>query len=708
MAMFRESVKIGERELILETGRIARQAHGSVLVQCGDSMVLVTVCAAKTPRENVDFLPLTCEYQEKTFSAGKIPGGFFKREGRPTEKEVLTSRLIDRPCRPLFPKGWTYETQLVATVLSAAPDTPPDMLALCGAGAAMELSDVPFSGPVGGVRVGRVDGEFIANPSLKQLEKSDLDIVLAATPDAIVMVEGGANLLGEEVMLNALEFGHKTLQPFFAALDRLKKAAGKEKRTFTVKKADEAVAARVAEVGKNALAAAFANRVKAERYGALDAAKKTVLETLCTVKADGTPNELTGREAEVGAAVESLKKKIVRAMITLERRRIDGRSLDEIRAINCEIGILPRTHGSGLFTRGETQALVTVTLGTRDDEQRVDGLLHEGFKRFMLHYNFPPFSVGEVKRMGSPARREIGHGALAERSVAKIMPTDDKFPYTVRIVSEVLESNGSSSMASVCGASLALMDAGAPITAPIAGIAMGLIKEGEHVAVLSDILGDEDHLGDMDFKVTGTHEGIAAIQMDIKIGGLSREIMEKALYQAKEGRLHILAEMAKTISKPNLELKEHAPRIVTMQINPARIRDVIGPSGRIIKGIIEETGVTAINIEDDGKVSVAASSEEASAKALKIIRSLTREAAVGEFYVGTVKRIADFGAFVEILPGMDGLVHISELDKNRVNRVTDIVREGDEVTVKVISIDRDGKIRLSRKEALDVNLEDMK
>jgi polyribonucleotide nucleotidyltransferase len=701
----REVIRIGERDLIIETGRLARQAGGAALVHYGDTMVLVTVCAAKNAKD-IDFLPLTCEYFERTFAAGKIPGGFFKREGRPTEKEILTSRLIDRPCRPLFTKGWNFETQVLATVLSADPNSPPDVVALCGAGAALELSDVPFLGPVGGVRVGRVNGELIANPTLKQLDESDLDIVMAATRDAIVMVEGGANLVSEEVMLNALEFGHQSLRPFFDAVGRLREVAGKPKRAFEAKKTDEALAARVSEVAMGPLQAAFALKVKQERYGKLDEIKKWLLETLCTPHADGAPKEFTGREAEVLAAQESVKKRLVRGMILRERRRIDGRALDEIRPITCEVGVLPRTHGAGLFTRGETQALVTTTLGTSQDEQRIDGLLQETSKRFMLHYNFPPFSVGETKPMRGPSRREIGHGALAERSILRVMPTEDRFPYTIRVVSEILESNGSSSMASVCGATLSLMDAGVPITAPVAGIAMGLIKEGDSVAVLSDILGDEDHLGDMDFKVTGTHDGIAALQMDIKIGGLSREIMERALYQAREGRIYILDKMSETISAPRKELKEHAPRIVTMQIKPERIRDVIGPSGRTIKGIIEETGVTTIEIEDDGKVSIAATNEDASNKALRIIRSLTREAEVGQFYVGTVKRIAEFGAFVEILPGIDGLVHISEMAKERVNKVTDIVREGDEITVKVINVDRDGKIRLSRKEALGVKIDD--
>jgi polyribonucleotide nucleotidyltransferase len=700
----REVIQIGGRDLVIETGRVARQAHGSALVQFGETMVLVTATAAKTAREGVDFLPLTCDYIEKTFAAGKIPGGFFKREGRPTEKETLTSRLVDRPCRPLFPKGWSFETQVIATVMSADPENNPDVIALCGAGAALELSDIPFGGPVGGVRVGRVGGEFVANPTFEQMEESDLDIVMAATRDAIVMVEGSAAVVPEEVMLNALEFGHQALRPFFDALDRMRARAGKPKREFVRKAADTAVEERVSALALGRLKEALALRAKHDRYGALDQVKSWLMETLCAEK-DGAPAELAGREAEVAAAFENLKKKVMRAAVLGERRRIDGRALDEIREITCEISTLPRTHGSALFTRGETQAMVTTTLGTSQDEQRIDGLIEETFKSFMLHYNFPPYSVGEVKFLRAPSRREIGHGALAERAVSRMIPPEEKFPYTIRIVSEILESNGSSSMATVCGATLSLMDAGVPIKAPVAGIAMGLIKEGDEVAVLSDILGDEDHLGDMDFKVCGTREGITALQMDIKIGGLSREIMERALYQAREGRIFVLDKMAETIPEPRKELKQHAPRIITLQIKPERIRDVIGPGGRTIKGIIEETGVS-IDVEDDGKVSIASTNEDAANKAVKIIRSLTREAEVGEFYLGTVKRITEFGAFVEILPGVDGLVHISELAKERVRKVTDVVQEGDELLVKVINIDRDGKIRLSRKEALGVKLED--
>jgi polyribonucleotide nucleotidyltransferase len=702
--LHRETVRIGERDLGIETGRVARQANGSALIQYGETMVLVTACAARQPRDQGDFIPLTCDYIEKTFAAGKIPGGFFKREGRPTEKETLTSRLIDRPCRPLFPKGWSYETQIIATVMSADPENNPDVVALCGAGAALTLSDIPFHGPLGGVRVGRVDGNLVANPTFEQMAKSDLDLVMAATPDAIVMVEGGARMVSEEVMLNALVFGHQALRPFFEALERLRERAGKPKRPFAPPTVDEALRARVADLVGAELREALAIRLKGERYAKIDEIESNLLATLCLEK-DGTPGEYAGREREVEAAFEHVKRTMLRTQVLSERRRIDGRALDEIRDITCEVSVLPRTHGSALFTRGETQAMVTTTLGTSQDEQRIDGLLQETSKSFMLHYNFPPYSVGEVKFLRGPSRREIGHGALAERALSRVIPTEEKFPYTIRVVSEILESNGSSSMATVCGATLALMDAGVPIVAPVAGIAMGLIKEGNEVAVLSDILGDEDHLGDMDFKVTGTREGITALQMDIKIGGLSREILERALYQAREGRLFILDKMAEALPEPRKELKQHAPRIITLQIKVDRIRDVIGPGGRTIKGIIEETGV-AIDVEDDGKVSIASNNEEAANKAVKIIRSLTREAEVGEFYLGTVRRITEFGAFVEILPGIDGLVHISELAKERVKRVTDVVQEGDEILVKVINVDRDGKIRLSRKEALGVNLED--
>jgi polyribonucleotide nucleotidyltransferase len=699
----RETVQLGERELVIETGRLARQANGAALVQYGQTMALVTACAAKEPKPAIDFVPLTCDYVEKTFAAGKIPGGFFKREGRPSERETLTSRLIDRPCRPLFPKGWNYETQIIGTVMSADPENHPDVVALCGAGAALEISDIPFGGPLGAVRVGRINGNFVINPTIQQMSESDLDIVMAATRDAIVMVEGGAQMVSEEVMLNALEFGHRALQPFFDALGRLREAVNRGKRVFEVKAADMGVANRVNELGLGRLKDALAIKTKAERYGKLRELEAWLVETLCGK--EGAPGEYMEREAEVETAFEKLKKAVLRNIVLSERRRIDGRALDEIRDITCEVSVLPRTHGSALFTRGETQAMVTTTLGTSQDEQRIDTLLEETSKSFMLHYNFPPYSVGEVKFLRGPSRREIGHGALAERAIARVIPAEDKFPYTIRVVSEILESNGSSSMATVCGATLALMDAGAPIAAPVAGIAMGLIKEADEVAVLSDILGDEDHLGDMDFKVAGTRDGITAMQMDIKIGGLSREIMERALYQAREGRLFILDKMAETLAEPRKELKQHAPRILTMYIKVDRIRDVIGPGGRTIKGIIEETGVS-IDVEDDGKISIASTNEEQAHKAVKIIRSLTREAEVGQFYLGTVKRITEFGAFIEILPGVDGLLHISEMAKERVKKVTDVVQEGDEVLVKVINIDRDGKIRLSRKEALGVKIED--
>ncbi|MDX2022691.1 MAG: polyribonucleotide nucleotidyltransferase [Deltaproteobacteria bacterium] len=695
----REGVDFGGKELSIETGRMAKQADGSVLVRYGDSMVLVTAVASKGVRPGIDFMPLTVDYLEKTSAAGKIPGGYFKREGRSTEVEILTSRLIDRPCRPLFPKGWRFDTQVIATVVSTDRENPTDVLAMTGASTALHLSTIPWAGPYAGVRVGRVDGKFIVNPTFAQREKSELDFVVAASRDAIVMVEGGAAEISETLLVDALMFAHGAAQPLIDLQDKLRAAVGKPKRDFVSPKADEALVARVTAFANPKIEAAMAIREKQQRYGALEAVST---ETLAALGA-----EFPEREGEVKEAVEKAKKKHLRNMVLDTGRRIDGRGPADIRTVTCESGVLPRTHGSALFTRGETQSLVTTTLGTKQDVQFIDGLVDNIEKRFMLHYNFPPFSTGETKPLRGASRREIGHGHLAERAIAQVLPSEKDFPYVIRIVSEILESNGSSSMASVCGGSLSLMDAGVPLKTPVAGIAMGLIKEGDRTAVLSDILGDEDHLGDMDFKVCGTKDGVTAIQMDIKIEGMSRDILERALSQAKDGRIWILSRMAESLSVARPELNQYAPRITTLRVRPEQVRDIIGPGGKTIRGIISETGV-AIDVEDDGTVHVASPDAIAAKKAIDIIKGLTAEASVGEYYMGTVKRIVDFGAFVEILPGTDGLVHISELDKERVRAVNDICKEGDQMLVKVIAIDHQtGKIRLSRKEAMDKNPDDV-
>ena len=695
----REGVDFGGKELSIETGRMAKQADGSVLVRYGESLVLVTAVAAKSVRPGMDFLPLTVDYLEKTSAAGKIPGGYFKREGRSTEIEILTSRLIDRPARPLFPKGWRFDTQVIATVLSTDRENCTDVLAMTGASTALHLSTIPWAGPFAGVRVGRVDGKFVINPTFAQRKASELDFVVAASRDAIVMVEGDADEIGESLLVDSLMFAHGAAQTLIDLQDKLRAAVGKTKREFVPPKADEALVAKVLAYANPKIEAAMSIREKQQRYGALEAISTDTLAALGA--------EFPTREGEVKEAVEKAKKKHLRNMVLDTGKRIDGRATSDIRLVTCESGVLPRTHGSSLFTRGETQALVTATLGTKQDVQFIDGLVDNIEKRFMLHYNFPPFSTGETKPLRGSSRREIGHGHLAEKAIAHILPDDKTFPYVVRIVSEILESNGSSSMASVCGGSLALMDAGVPIKTPVAGIAMGLIKDGDRTAVLSDILGDEDHLGDMDFKVCGTKDGVTAIQMDIKIEGLSREILEKALIQAKEGRIFILSRMAESLSAARPELNRYAPRITTLRVRPEQIRDIIGPGGKTIRGIVAETGV-AIDVEDDGTVHIASPDAIAAQKAIDIIKGLTAEASVGEYYMGTVKRIVDFGAFVEVLPGTDGLVHISELDKERVREVTDICREGDKMLVKVIAIDHQtGKIRLSRKEALDKNPEDV-
>ena len=701
MSFVRESVTVGGKEISIETGKWARQAGGSVVIRCGDSMVLVTATSAKAPREGMDFLPLTCEYQEKTYAAGKIPGNFFRREARPSSDEVLVCRLMDRPLRPLFPKGWRCDTQIIANVVSFDQMNATDVLAMTGGSAALHISDTVWAGPLAGIRVGRVNGEFVAFPTFKEREESDIDMILAVSRDAIIMVEGGMKEVSESDIIDALLFGHEAAQPLIDLQEKLRAAVGKPKRAYEEPTLDADLVARVKELCWDEIGKAMSVREKHERSDALSTVGRGLIERLC-----GEGGDYEGRNKEVSEAYGKIKKQSARLNTLESKARIDGRRFDEIRNISCEVGVLPSTHGSSLFTRGETQALVTATMGTRYDEQRIDTLAGDVQKQFFLHYNFPPFCTGEVKMMRSTSRREVGHGNLAERSVAQILPERKEFPYTLRVVSEILESNGSSSMASVCGASLALMDAGVPIKAPVAGIAMGLMKEGERYAILSDILGDEDHLGDMDFKVTGTTKGVCALQMDIKLQGLTRAILAEALDQAHRGRLHILQKMAEALESPREDLSPNAPRIVTQLVKPDKIRDIIGPGGKTIRAITEQTGAH-IDVNDAGVVSIASNNSRSLEQAIEIIRGLTMEPEVGQVYRGVVKRVVEFGAFVEILPGTDGLVHISELAPERVRRVDDVVKEGDEVVVKCISVDRDGKIRLSRKEAMDVDPEEV-
>ena len=696
MPYVRETAIVGGKEIIVETGKWAKQAGGSVVIRCGDSMVLVTAAGSQQPRE-IDFMPLTCEYRENFYSSGKIPGSFFRREGRTTNEEILICRLMDRPVRPLFPKGWFIDTQIIASVVSFDKENPTDVLAMTGASAALHISDLVWGGPLAGVRVGRVDGEFVANPTFAEREKSDIDIIVAASKDAIMMVEGELSELQENVVIDALMFAHAAVQPLIELQERLRAANGKEKRPFTPPVADEALAARVKELAWERIAAAMATKDKKARREGLSAAH---LETRAALTAEGQP--WTGKPKDVDAAFGKVQKKWARGNTLSTRRRIDGRATDEIRQISIETGVLPRAHGSALFTRGETQALVAITLGTKYDEKKLDTLLGDRKKTFYMDYNFPPFSTGEVKPLRGQSRREVGHGFLAERSVEAVVPIYEDFPYTIRVVSDILESNGSSSMASVCGGSLALMDAGVPTKAPVAGIAMGLMKEGDDYVILSDILGDEDHLGDMDFKVTGTRRGICALQMDIKVDGLTRKILEEALEQAKRGRLHILDKMDNALSAARDEVSVHAPRIVTIQVKPDKVRDIIGPGGKTIRAIQEQTGAH-IDIADNGVVSIASSDSKSIEQAQALISGLTMEPEVGQFYNGIVKRIIEIGAFVEIMPGTDGLLHISEVAKERIRAVEDVLSEGDEVIVKCIKVDRDGKIRLSRREALDAN-----
>jgi len=686
-------VDFAGRPFSIETGKVAKQANGAVLVQYGDTVVLVTSVTSDERREGIDFLPLTVNYLEMTYAAGKIPGGFFKREGRPTDHEILISRFIDRPLRPLFPKGFQNETQIIATVLSADADNDPSILGMIGASAALSLSDVPFGGPIAGAKVGRIDGEYILNPTREELELSDIDLFVAGSEDAIIMVEGSAKEVKEREILEAILFGHQSLKPVIDLQKQMKLLSGVKARAreFDFQKPEVVLYQKVESIAKEKLLEAYRIPEKIKRQERVKEIFEFILRE-CEAE-DETSQKM------VKIAFEEIDRKLVRGMILEKKERIDGRGLSEVRPISCEVGILPRTHGSALFTRGETQVLAVVTFGTSEDEQKINSLTGETYKSFMLHYNFPPFSTGEVSPLRSPSRREIGHGALAERAILSILPSNENFPYTIRIVSEVLESNGSSSMATVCGASLSLMDAGVPIKAPVAGIAMGLILEGSEFAVLSDILGDEDHIGDMDFKVAGTGDGVTAIQMDIKIRGVSKEVMERVLDQAREGRLHILEKMKETIAEPRKDLSRHAPRIVTLQVKQEKIRDVIGPGGKNIRSIVDQTGVK-VDVEDSGLVKLASPNFEAIEKAIYMIKRLTQEVEVGGFYTGKVIRILSFGAIVELFPGTDGLIHISQLAESRVNEVTDVLKEGDEVPVKVIDIDPQGRIRLSRKAAL--------
>ncbi len=686
------STKIGSEELIIETGRMAKQSDGAVSVQYGGTVVLTTVVAAKELKEDQDFFPLTVDYREKTYAAGKIPGGFFKREGRPTEKEILTSRLIDRPLRPLFPEHYYNEVQVMSTVLSVDGDNNPDLLSIIGASAALIISQIPFEIPIGAVRVGFIDGKWVINPTYGQLEQSTLDLVLAATEENIVMIEGGASELSEDMMNQAIQFGREQVKLMIQIQRQLATKVGKLKQNPEPKLIPDGTRSKVEKHVRGRFLPIFRLKTKEERSAGKDSLFQEVLALF-----DVTNPEF--KEKDVKAVFDEVEQREVRSLILDKGERPDGRGFKDFRSISCEIGLLPRTHGSALFTRGETQSLAVTTLGSGRDEQKIDALEGEQFKRFMLHYNFPPFSVGEVKPNRGPGRREIGHGALAERALRAVVPSEEEFPYVVRVVSDILESNGSSSMATVCSATLALMDAGVPINAPVSGIAMGLVKEGNKWKVLTDIAGIEDHLGDMDFKVAGTAKGITAIQMDIKIGGVTTEILKTALQDAKEARLKILDIMLKTISAPRQELSSYAPRITMLKINPEKIGELIGPGGKNIRKIIEESGAT-VDIEDDGRVIVASSDAKASEIAIQRISAITEEAQVGKVYQARARKIMPFGVFCEILPGTDGLVHVSELADGFVKRVEDHVKVGDVFPVKVISIDEQGKISLSRKQAM--------
>jgi polyribonucleotide nucleotidyltransferase len=689
----KESIKLGDKELTVETGRIAKQADGAVVVSYGDTMILVTAVSTNSPREGIDFFPLTVEYRESTYSAGRIPGNYFRREGRPSEKETLTCRLIDRPVRPLFPEGYKNETQIICTVISADTENDPDVFAITGASCAMYLSDIPFENPIAGVRIGLVEGKYIINPTYDERRDSQLNLIVAGTEEAIVMVEAEAKEVEEKIMVEALMLAHKEIKRLCLWQRELGKALGTVKRTFTAPALDEKLIGEIEEKYGQRLRETMdtTRQDKITSYAAIDALKKEVVESYSQDESEQGPM--------AGKVFGHLKEKIFREDILGNRRRPDGRRFSEIRPITCEVGWLPRVHGSSLFTRGETQAIVTSTLGTKDDEQFMDDLEKgETKRRFMLHYNFPPYSVGETGRVGGSSRREIGHGNLARRALESVLPSEAEFPYTIRIVSDITESNGSSSMASVCGGCLSLMDAGVPIKRPVAGVAMGLVMEGNRYAILSDIAGAEDHYGDMDFKVTGTSEGITALQMDIKIGGINAMILSEALEQARKGRLHILGIMQEAIAEPREALSRYAPRIITIQIHPDKIREVIGPGGKMIRSITEETGAK-IDIADDGTISIATADGEAAQAAIERIRAITAEAEIGETYLGTVNRIVDFGAFVEILPGLDGLLHISEISDRRIKDVRDELKEGQQIMVKCIGKEGN-KVKLSRKAVL--------
>jgi polyribonucleotide nucleotidyltransferase len=696
------STDFAGRNFSLKTNYVAAQADGSMLVYYGDTVVLVTAVSLKSAREGVDFLPLTVDYQEMTFAAGKIPGGFFKREGRLNEREILTSRIIDRAIRPLFPKGYFFETQLVATVLSVDKENDPDVAAMIAASAALEISDIPFKGPIACVRLGKINGEFVCNASPEKMQESEFSIFMVGrkvTPSKagkpydveLVMMEGEAKEVAENVIIDAIKFGLEAIRPAIDLQDKMRAEVGKEKRPVEEVVPDNELIARVSAEAMAGLKEGYRLPRKLERYGKLGSVREAVVKSI-----GGDDANL---RKKVAAIIEEIEQRILRDMIIQDKKRIDGRSSTDIRPISSEVGVLPRAHGSALFNRGETQALAALTLGTSSDEQRMDYVVGEERRSFLLHYNFPPYSVGEAKSLRSPGRREIGHGALARKALVPVLPSAEEFPYTIRIVSEILSSNGSSSMATVCGGILSLMDAGVPVKDIVAGIAMGLLKEGDNVVILSDILGDEDHAGDMDFKVCGTEKGITAMQMDIKIDGLTEDILRKALAQAREGRVFIIGKLRETLAAPRADISLYAPRITTVKVKEDQVRTVIGSGGKNIRQIISETGVT-IDVQDDGTVTIASSDAEAAARAVAMVKWLTEEAEVGKIYRGTVKKILDFGAFVEILPGTDGLLHISQIAKERIEKVTDVLHEGDEVMVKVLEVDKQGKIRLSRKDAL--------
>ncbi|HIJ40684.1 MAG TPA: polyribonucleotide nucleotidyltransferase [Deltaproteobacteria bacterium] len=693
------STEINGKPLYIETGRIAKQASGSVVVTCGQTVVLVTAVSTDEIRTGIDFLPLTVEYLEMSYAGGKIPGNFFRRDmGRPSERETLTARLIDRPLRPLFPDNYHFETQVIATVLSSDKENQSDVLAILGASAALEVSDIPFSGPIAGVRVGRIDGKFITNPTLSEQAESDMNIIVASNRDGVVMVEGGSLFVSESDMIEAIFYGHEAIQPLLDMQDELKAQAGKPKRIVEPDTEDESLKAKVEEIATPMLKAVISTADKLERQKKVKDVKISVQSALS--------EQYEGRKSEISEFLHGIEKTIIRTMILDEGKRIDGRAFDEVRPIECVVGMLPRIHGSALFTRGETQAMVLTTLGTERDEQRIESIYGDSFRSFMLHYNFPPYSVGEAKRLGGPGRREIGHGALARRALIPVLPDSDTFKYSIRVVSEILESNGSSSMASVCGGCLSLMDAGVPLKEAVAGVAMGLVSDGEKVVVLTDIIGDEDHFGDMDFKVTGTRDGITALQMDIKIDRLTKEIMQQALDQARNGRLHILDQMQKAIIQPRENVSEFAPIITSVKISTEKVRVLIGPGGKTIREISNTSGAR-IDVDDDGVVTISSPDKECADAAERMVREIVQEAEVGKLYKGKVVKIMDFGAFVEIYPGTDGLVHISQLADERVNKVTDVLNEGDEVLVKVLEVGKDGRIRLSRKAALNENPDDL-